>query len=150
VCVEQDVENLVDIGYGKGFDYLAGKWLSIVKGLDNLNKNYILIGQEKIQKFKDVDVGVDYDKMSLTINEKSAKILMSAVDAVFYCRWETAVNQERNIIKNSGNRVIVTVDSGANFAKCRYTTNKIEPMDKTIFDKITKTKTNNNTDKGAK
>jgi hypothetical protein len=108
----------------------------ILKSLDAMGKNYILIGQDKISKQKDVSTGVDYEKHTLTLHEKSAKLVFSNVDAALYCQWETAVNQEKGIIKNTGERIMLTMDSGVAYAKNRYGLQPVEPMTKGSLDKI--------------
>lgn len=130
IAKEQNVEAFADIGYGKGYEYLADKFLTLVAGLNALKKhkdmNVIILAHAAVTRF-DEPGGESFSRYSPATHEKRVTpILKEFVDAIGFANHDKYIKKEgsgfneRNVAKGSGQRVVYFQHAPAHDAKSRY------------------------------
>lgn len=113
-------------GYGAGFQAAQQEHRYAKSLLDNFQKKgitVIYIAHLTTTKYKAPDLD-DYDRYSIVMNhEKSREVYIDDVDAVFFCRLKSFVNQTesgRNLISSTDDRIILSGVSDAHISKNRF------------------------------
>lgn len=113
-------------GYGAGFQAAQQEHRYVKSLLDNFQRKgitVIYIGHLTTTKYKAPDLD-DYDRYSIVMNhDKSREVYIDDVDAVFFCRLKSFVNQTesgRNLISSTDDRIILSGVSDAHISKNRF------------------------------
>ena len=95
VCSEKKIQNIEDIGYGKGYIYAKQKMQQILEILDaivNSGVHVVLVCHSMIRKFEQPDEMGSYDRCMLKLNEKNiAPIVKEWLDMLLFCNYKTDV-----------------------------------------------------------
>lgn len=95
VCSEKKIQNIEDIGYGKGYVYAKQKMQQILEVLDAIVANgvhVVLVCHSMIRKFEQPDEMGSYDRYMLKLNEKNiAPIVKEWLDMLLFCNYKTDV-----------------------------------------------------------
>lgn len=95
VCSEKKIQNIEDIGYGKGYVYAKQKMQQILEVLDAIvsrGVHVVLVCHSMIRKFEQPDEMGSYDRYMLKLNEKNiAPIVKEWLDMLLFCNYKTDV-----------------------------------------------------------
>ena len=95
VCDEKKIQNIEDIGYGKGYVYAKQKMQGILDILDQIiarGVHVVLVCHSMIRKFEQPDEMGSYDRYTLKLNEKNiAPIVKEWVDMLLFVNYKTDV-----------------------------------------------------------
>ena len=95
VCTEKKIQNIEDIGYGKGYVYAKQKMQQILEVLDTIVANgvhVVLVCHSMIRKFEQPDEMGSYDRYMLKLNEKNiAPIVKEWLDMLLFVNYKTDI-----------------------------------------------------------
>ena len=95
VCVEKKIQNIEDIGYGKGYVYAKQKMqqlLEMMQLIVDAGVNVCLVCHSMIRKFELPDEMGSYDRYMLKLNEKNiAPIIKEWVDMMLFVNYRTDI-----------------------------------------------------------
>ena len=95
VCSEKKIQNIEDIGYGKGYVYAKQKMqqlLELLQAIVNTGVHVCLVCHSMIRKFEQPDEMGSYDRYMLKLNEKNiAPIVKEWVDMMLFVNYKTDV-----------------------------------------------------------
>lgn len=94
LCAKKSVSGIEDIGYGKGYVYLAedfGKLLNALQELVDLGINIVITAHAQMRKFEQPDEMGAYDRWELKLQKKTAPLLKEWADMVLFCNYKTIV-----------------------------------------------------------
>jgi Holliday junction resolvasome RuvABC ATP-dependent DNA helicase subunit len=95
VCVEKKIQNIEDIGYGKGYVYAKQKMqqlLEMMQLIVDAGVNVCLVCHSMIRKFEQPDEMGSYDRYMLKLNEKNiAPIIKEWVDMMLFVNYRTDI-----------------------------------------------------------
>jgi hypothetical protein len=128
VCLQQNVKNIEDCGYGKGYTYAASMWHQFLEWLTALRNTkgmtIILLGHEEVKKFAD-PMGDSYDYYTIKLRESYAAMVHEWSDGLFFAKQKTFTKKEdagmnKKIAKAvDGGRVLYTAEQPSFLAKSR-------------------------------
>lgn len=103
VCQEKGVTGLEDIGYGKGYTYVAEKANRLLGKLDTLrlakNMHVVIVCHGQMRKFEQPDEMGAYDRWELKLSKKVAPMVKEWADMVLFANYKTYV-----VKTDAGNR----------------------------------------------
>ena len=95
VCEEKKIQNIEDMGYGKGYVFAKQKMQGILELLDVITKlgvHVVLICHSMIRKFELPDEMGSYDRYMLKLNEKNiAPLVKEWVDLLLFVNYRTDI-----------------------------------------------------------
>jgi hypothetical protein len=95
VCEEKKIQNIEDIGYGKGYVYAKQKVQGLLELLDTIigrGVHVVLVCHSMIRKFELPDEMGSYDRYTLKLNEKNiAPLIKEWVDMLLFVNFKTDV-----------------------------------------------------------
>lgn len=95
VCAEKKIQNIEDIGYGKGYVYAKQKMqqiLELLQAIIDRGVHVVLVCHSMIRKFEQPDEMGSYDRYMLKLNEKNiAPIVKEWVDMMLFVNYKTDV-----------------------------------------------------------
>ena len=95
VCMEKQIQNIEDIGYGKGYVYAKQKMQGILELLDLIVQrgiHVVLVCHSMIRKFELPDEMGSYDRYMLKLNEKNiAPLIKEWVDLLLFVNYRTDI-----------------------------------------------------------
>jgi len=95
VCTEKKIQNIEDIGYGKGYIYAKQKMQELLEKLDRIVEkgvNVCLVCHSMIRKFELPDEMGNYDRYMLKLNEKNiAPLVKEWVDLMLFANYQTNI-----------------------------------------------------------
>jgi len=95
VCVEKKIQNIEDIGYGKGYIYAKQKMQQILEMLDQViarGVHVVIVCHSMIRKFELPDEMGSYDRYMLKLNEKNiSPLIREWVDMLLFANYKTDV-----------------------------------------------------------
>ena len=95
VCVEKKIQNIEDIGYGKGYVYAKAKMqqlLELMQTIVDFGVHVVLVCHSMIRKFELPDEMGSYDRYMLKLNEKNiAPIIKEWVDLMLFVNYRTDI-----------------------------------------------------------
>ena len=94
VCSNKSVKGIEDIGYGKGYVYLAeefGRMLNLLTEVIEAGINVVFTAHAQMRKFEQPDEMGAYDRWELKLQKKTAPLLMEWADMVLFCNYKTIV-----------------------------------------------------------
>ena len=128
VCQEKKIQNIEDIGYGKGYVYAKQKMQGLLELLDVVIQrgvHVVLICHSMIRKFELPDEMGSYDRYMLKLNEKNiAPLVKEWVDMLLFINYKTDVvtDADGKTKKGKGGqkRIMYTTHSACWDAKNRF------------------------------
>ena len=117
-----------DIGYGKGYVYLAEQWAAMLQKIAvlNANINVVLVAHAQIRRFDEPDQVDSYDRYELKLTGKVKNNLSAMTkewaDMVLFCKYNTIVTESSNGKRKAdgSKRVMYTNHSASWDAKNRH------------------------------
>lgn len=95
VCAEKKINNIEDLGYGKGYVYAKQKMQAILAALQEIadrGVHVVLVCHSIVRKFEQPDDMGAYDRYMLKLNEKNiAPIVKEWVDLMLFVNYKTDV-----------------------------------------------------------
>lgn len=95
VCDEKKIQNIEDIGYGKGYVYAKQKMQGLLDLLDLIiarGIHVVLVCHSMIRKFELPDEMGSYDRYMLKLNEKNiAPLIKEWVDMLLFVNYKTDI-----------------------------------------------------------
>ena len=95
VCVEKKLQNIEDMGYGKGYVYAKQKMqqlLELLQAIVDRGVNVLLVCHSMIRKFEQPDEMGSYDRYMLKLNEKNiAPLVKEWVDLMLFVNYRTNI-----------------------------------------------------------
>lgn len=117
-CDTKQISGIEDLGYGKGYIYLAeefGKMLNLLGDVIDIGINVVITAHAQMRKFEQPDELGAYDRWELKLQKKTAPLLKEWADMVLFANYKTIVvnvdNQGASKGKNKvqgGQRVMYT------------------------------------------
>lgn len=128
VCEERGVENIEDIGYGKGYHFALTLWRDALEALNRLraNKNMqvILVAHSKIEKFENPETD-NYDRYAPRLHKLASALVQEWCDNVLFACYRVHTKSTDEGFKKSakavgtGERMVRTTERPAHMAKNR-------------------------------
>ena len=95
VCEEKKIQNIEDMGYGKGYVYAKQKMQGLLEILDQIiarGVHVVLVCHSMIRKFELPDEMGSYDRYMLKLNEKNiAPLVKEWVDMLLFVNYKTDI-----------------------------------------------------------
>ena len=140
-CTTLNVKGIEDVGYGKGYVYLAetfSDYLKLCNQLIDRGINVVFTAHAMMRKFEQPDELGAYDRWEMKLSKKVAPLLKEWADMVLFCNYKTNVitDSKTNSKKaTGGSRVMYTSHHPCWDAKNRYGLPETVPME---FESISK------------
>lgn len=137
VCVEKKIQNIEDIGYGKGYVYAKQKMqqiLEVLQAIVDRGVHVVLVCHSMIRKFELPDEMGSYDRYMLKLNEKNiAPIVKEWVDLMLFVNYRTDIvtDQDGKTKKGRGGQKRIMY---ANHSACWDAKNRFGLPDEMPFD----------------
>lgn len=129
-CAAKQLKGIEDIGYGKGYIYIAeefGRLLNLLNDVIDKGINVVLTAHAKMRKFEQPDELGAYDRWELKLQKKIAPMVKEWADMVLFANYKTLVVNVDNLGANKGKnkaqggkRVMYTTHHVAWDAKNRF------------------------------
>lgn len=130
ICRDNKWEQIGDGPYGAGYKLAINYWRTLLKAFDILNSEkkmlICLISHAKISKFEDPE-RENYDRYSLDLHDKSAKLICEYVDIIGFANYKVATitkkegfGQTTTKVKATGERILSLTNKAAFEAGNRY------------------------------
>lgn len=126
ICEVNDWKNIEDPGYGKGYTYLAQKWLEVLKACDDVvdsGKNIIIVAHAQMRKFEQPDEMGAYDRWELKLSKKTAPLIKEWADMVLFMNYKNNIVEDPKTKSKKavgGKRVMYATHSPTYDAKNRF------------------------------
>jgi hypothetical protein len=129
VCRQRSVENIEDIGYGKGYVFALTSWREFLTGLDALRNDrgmtVVLIAHSRIERFENPETD-SYDRYVPRLHKLASQIIQEWCDEVLFATYKVYTKQtdegfSRKKTKGigTGERVLYTTERPSHVAKNR-------------------------------
>jgi hypothetical protein len=129
VCQQRTVENIEDIGYGKGYVFALTFWREFLTGLDAIrndrNMAVVLIAHSKIERFEDPAVD-SYDRYTPRLHKLASQLVQEWCDEIFFATYKVYTKQAEDNFGHkkvkgigTGERVLYTTERPSHVAKNR-------------------------------
>ena len=134
-CSDLHVKGIEDVGYGKGYVYLAEKFQTFLRKCDDLVEqgvNVVFTAHAQMRKFEQPDEMGAYDRWEMKLTKKVAPLLKEWADMVLFCNYKTNVITDQNTKSKKatgGSRVMYTSHHPCWDAKNRYGLPEQMPME---------------------
>jgi GTPase SAR1 family protein len=126
ICEVNDWKNIEDPGYGKGYTYLAQKWLEVLKACDDVvdsGKNIVIVAHAQMRKFEQPDEMGAYDRWELKLSKKTAPLIKEWADMVLFMNYKNSIVEDPKTKSKKavgGKRVMYATHSPTYDAKNRF------------------------------
>ncbi|WP_085440276.1 ATP-binding protein [Magnetofaba australis] len=139
VCAQQNVRNIEEIGYGKGYAFALDLWRAYLEKLNRLRdeKNMVVIqiAHSVIKRF-DSPEHDPYDRYEIKLHAKASALIQEHSDCVLFANYristtktDVGFKKKVNRAVGDGERVLYTQERPAFLAKNRYNLPLELPMD---------------------
>lgn len=125
-CQKLKVSGIEDVGYGKGYTYVAEEFVKMLKVCDKLIEkgvNVVFTAHAQMRKFEQPDELGAYDRWEMKLSKKCAALIKEWADMVLFCNYKTNVITDKNTKSKKatgGSRVMYTTHHPCWDAKNRY------------------------------
>lgn len=125
-CKKLKVSGIEDVGYGKGYTYVAeefSKMLNICNKLINKGVNVVFTAHAQMRKFEQPDELGAYDRWEMKLSKKCSALLKEWADMVLFCNYKTNVitdSKTKSKKATGGSRVMYASHHPCWDAKNRY------------------------------
>lgn len=125
VCEKNRVTSIESIAYGKGYTFIADRFVDLFKELDRVidsGKHVVLTAHAKTRKFELPEEQGQYDRYEMKLSKQVAPLLKEWSDLLLFCNYKTfVVTTETNTKKaQGGKRVMYTSHNPCWDAKNRF------------------------------
>ena len=126
LCEVNDWKNIEDPGYGKGYTYLAQKWLEVLKACDEVidsGKNIVIVAHAAMRKFEQPDEMGAYDRWELKLSKKTAPLIKEWADMVLFMNYKNNIVEDPKTKSKKavgGKRIMYATHSPTYDAKNRF------------------------------
>lgn len=128
VCAQEGVENIADVGWGKGFKKVKEEWEETFRTIVNLGYSLFFISHAKDKVFKRED-GTEYNQIVPSLTTMYNEIVRNMSDLQGYA----------HPVKTDGrSRVILTLRSSDDSIECKSRFKYIEPEIEFNYDSLSK------------
>lgn len=114
-CASRKLSGIEDLGYGKGYVYLAeefGKLLNLLEEVINREINVVLTAHAMMRKFEQPDEMGAYDRWELKLQKKTAPLVKEWADLLLFANYKTmsvsADDKGKKFKAQGGRRVMYT------------------------------------------
>lgn len=113
ICASKKLEGIEDIGYGKGYVYLAedfGRLLNLLGEIVGKGVNVVLTAHAAMRKFEQPDELGAYDRWELKLQKRTASLVKEWSDLLLFANYKTvsvAVDKQGNKHKAQGGRRVM-------------------------------------------
>lgn len=93
-CSKKQISGIEDIGYGKGYVYIAeefGRLLNALTELYEMGINVVMTAHATMRKFEQPDEMGAYDRWELKLEKKDAALLKEWADIILFANFKTLV-----------------------------------------------------------
>lgn len=145
VCLkaEKRVNNIEEIGYGKGYIMALNYWRAILAGLTDLRAGkgmtVILIAHAKIERFENPETE-SYDRYTPRLHKHAAALVQEWCDEVLFATYKVYTKQTDEGFKKervrgvgTGERIIRTTERPSHVAKNRLNLPEEIPLDFAVY-----------------
>lgn len=98
IALDNNVNSIDDIPYGRGFGYALEYWDMFLKGMTSLRDNkgmtIILLAHDKIKRFDD-PMTDGYDRYMLKLHDKASSLVQEWADGVLFMKSKTFIKTEK-------------------------------------------------------
>lgn len=97
VCAERTIKGIEDVGYGKGYTYLAekfGKLLDLLGEVVDTGRNVVVVSHAMCRKFERPDEEGAYDRYELKLSRKVAPMVKEWCDMLLFLDYKTIVETQ--------------------------------------------------------
>ena len=125
-CDRLNVKGIEDIGYGKGYVYLADDFQRLLTVCDKLvaaGINVVFTAHAMMRKFEQPDELGAYDRWEMKLTKKIGPMLKEWADVVLFCNYKTTVVSDpktKSKKATGGSRVMYSTHHPCWDAKNRY------------------------------
>lgn len=94
ICADKQIKGIEDIGYGKGYVYLAedfGRLLNLLEEVVQKGINVVITAHAQMRKFEQPDELGSYDRWELKLQKKTAPMVKEWADMVLFANYQTIV-----------------------------------------------------------
>lgn len=113
LCASKKLEGIEDMGYGKGYVYLAedfGRLLNLLEEVVNKGIHVVLTAHAMMRKFEQPDELGAYDRWELKLQKKTAPLVKEWSDLLLFANYKTvsvAVDKQGTKHKAQGGRRVM-------------------------------------------
>lgn len=93
-CAKKQISGIEEIGYGKGYVYVAedfGKMLNLLEETKKRGIHIVITAHAQMRKFEQPDEMGAYDRWELKLQKKDAPLLKEWADMVLFANYKTIV-----------------------------------------------------------
>lgn len=93
-CAKKQIAGIEDIGYGKGYVYVAedfGRMLNLLEEVKQRGIHIVVTAHAQMRKFEQPDEMGAYDRWELKLQKKDAPMLKEWADMVLFANYKTIV-----------------------------------------------------------
>ncbi|MDE7210183.1 MAG: ATP-binding protein [Lachnospiraceae bacterium] len=93
-CAKKQIAGIEDIGYGKGYVYVAedfGRMLNLLEEVKKRGIHIVVTAHAQMRKFEQPDEMGAYDRWELKLQKKDAPMLKEWADMVLFANYKTVV-----------------------------------------------------------
>jgi hypothetical protein len=130
VAVNHKLNNIEDMGYGKGYAFAVELWRNVMEGFDLLrnekNMQVIFLAHTQIKRYDDPLVD-SYDRYMLDLHKGGAAIISEWCDLLMFANYrvntvktDVGFNQKKTRAVGAGERVLHTQERPGWVAKSRW------------------------------
>lgn len=98
VCAENNVDNIEEIGYGKGYVFALRQWKKFLKACEHLSREgmtIVLIAHTKINRI-DPPTGAAYSRYEVRLHDKAREIIEQTSDIIGFAHQPVTVSIGNN------------------------------------------------------
>lgn len=113
ICASKKLSGIEDMGYGKGYVYLAeefGKFLNLLEEVVDRGINVVLTAHAMMRKFEQPDEMGAYDRWELKLQKKTAPLVKEWSDLLLFANYKTmsvATDDKGKKFKAQGGRRVM-------------------------------------------
>lgn len=113
ICAEKKISSIEELGYGKGYVYLAeefGRFLNTLSEITERGVTVVLTAHAMMRKFEQPDEMGAYDRWELKLQKKTAPLVKEWADLLLFANYKTyavAVDKEGKKFKAQGGRRVL-------------------------------------------
>ena len=130
VAINHKINNIEDMGYGKGYTFAVDLWRNVMEGFDLLrnekNMQIIFLAHTHIKRYDDPLVD-SYDRYMLDLHKGGAAIISEWCDLLMFANYrvntvksDVGFNQKKTRAVGAGERVLHTQERPGWVAKSRW------------------------------
>lgn len=99
-------------GFGKGWQEVEEIWHDMTRRLDRIQVrrgiNVILLAHSDLERFKDPDSGVEFDRFTMRASKKTLGVFKGWVDEILFMKRRVTTRNKHSRVGQDGGRVVLT------------------------------------------